>query len=106
MGIFDIFKKSSDEIRTVQVNLLDPNLGHTKHVWTIGEQIDRETVNKFSEDGNLYVSVAYLDGEPKMTVCKKPMWEELKTILGSMDQDANSSPVLRMLAEFEAEMKK
>ena len=105
MGIFDIFKKSSDE-KTVIANLLDPNDGHTQHVWTVGIEIDRETVDRLSERGNLYVVVAYVDGRQQMAVCKKSIWEGQKAAYDRIEKQLNDSPALRMLAEFRKNQEK
>jgi hypothetical protein len=62
----------------VIANILDPNHGVTQHKMVIGEQIDQDVVTRFSEDGQIYVMVAYEHGIPQHTICKKDLWLQAK----------------------------
>ena len=74
LGIFGKKVPSS-----VTAHILDPNTGYSKQTWTVGQQISREAVEKLSENGNIFVLVAYEAGTPKQTICRSDIWNMLKT---------------------------
>ena len=106
MGIFDIFTRKKPTQKNVIAHLLDPNKGYTTQEWTIGKDVDAETVTRFAQDKNLYIAIAYKNGEPVLTVCSRAMWENARKEFDAIDVQMNDSPSLRLLREFEKHQNK
>jgi len=64
--------------RVIGVHIMNTITGYEFRNWTIGEDISEDLVNRFSdpETGELYVIVAYVDGDPKTMVLQKSVYEE------------------------------
>jgi hypothetical protein len=85
MGMFDIFGKKPRPYSgsSVTAHILDPKKeGVTTQVWVIGNQIESSAVDKFCEDGNVYVVIFYELGIPKLKLCKKSDWNKVKSQFG------------------------
>ncbi len=60
----------------VRVHMLHVVHGYSEEWWTIGRDVDADTVRQFQDEaGDLYAITAFEDGEPKVAVLKKEIWE-------------------------------
>ena len=89
MNIFGIFGKRTTS--SVTAHILDPKIGYSKQTWRAGEQVPHETVEKFCEDGNIFVIVYYEAGTPKQMICKRDMWNQIKAHFDSVDKASQAS---------------
>lgn len=72
--------------KMIRVHMINPVSGTSVGYWTIGEDVDEETVNKFCdpETGDLYALTSFEKGEPKISVLKKDFWEKSKKLMDSI----------------------
>jgi len=77
-------KEIKDEM--IRVHMINPVSGDSIEHWTIGKDIDEETVNKFRdpETGDLYALTSFENGQPKRSVLKKDFWEKSKKLMDSI----------------------
>jgi hypothetical protein len=69
-----------------RVHILDPMHGLRVETWVVGEQVKRETYNKFKDqNGNIYMVVAYEKGEPNTMVVAKSMWVQVAQQFADID---------------------
>lgn len=74
-------------IDTVKVHILDPIRGYYFADWVVDENVHREDVEKFATPtGELYVVIAYEDGEPQTMLTKKEVWEQQRSIFHLIDK--------------------
>jgi hypothetical protein len=58
-------------VNTIKAHILDPNRGYYVADWEVDVDIAREDFDKFgTSTGELYVVIAYIDGEPKTMITK------------------------------------
>ena len=74
------------DIDAIRVHMIDPDKGYTIGHWIIGKDIDEDTVNKFRDKntGDLYAITYYENGEPKVSVMIKSLWDETKEKMDSI----------------------
>lgn len=82
MSFFGIFNKKAS---TVTAHIFDSNSGYSKEKWTVGQDVPRETTEKFSASGNLFVIVVHDAGMTKQIICKRDVWDEFKAKFDRMD---------------------
>lgn len=80
---FGIFGKKTPS--SVTAHILDPNTGYSTTTWTVGQQVTRETVEKLSEGGNIFVIIAYDAGIPKQLICRRDIWNQTKAQFESIE---------------------
>lgn len=74
-------------IPTVCVHILDPLIPEpTTAYYRIGEEITQEQVDKFldSKTQAIYALIVYSNGEPRMYLVIKPVWDETKRAMESV----------------------
>jgi hypothetical protein len=98
MSIFGIFGRKIPS--SVTAHILDPNTGYSKQTWTVGQHVPRETVEKLSEDGNIFVVVAYEAGTPKQMICRRDIWNQTKAQFESIEATGQAS-MRRIMDEIE-----
>lgn len=89
MSIFGIFGKKTPS--SVTAHILDPKTGYSKQTWTVGQHVQREAVEKFSERGNIFVIVVYEAGTPKQMICRRDVWNQTKAQFDSIDETGQAS---------------
>jgi len=88
------------EIDAVQAHILDPLKGYYVSNWRLGEDIDRETADKFAtENKQLYVAIAYEEGEPQTMVMKKEVWEKQKILFERIDSGKDYESEMRLFLD-------
>jgi hypothetical protein len=61
----------------VRVHMLHPSSGYSVEVWTVGTDVDAETVRQYQDEGgDIYAITAFKDGKPRVAVIRKDLWEE------------------------------
>jgi hypothetical protein len=74
---------------TCEVHIQDVMRGLRTEEWVIGEDIKRETYEKFKDgNGRLYAVIAYENGQPQMSVVAKVMWDQVAEQFGDMEEEA------------------
>jgi hypothetical protein len=70
----------------IRVHMINPVSGISVGYWTIGKDIDEATVNEFRdpETGDLYALTSFKNGEPKISVLRKDLWEKSKKLMDSV----------------------
>jgi hypothetical protein len=91
-----ISKKTFDElvaqgkikpVETVKAHVLDPIRGYYIADWVVDNDVHREDVEKFATpNGELYVVIAYMDGEPQTMLTKKEVWKKQRSIFDLIDK--------------------
>lgn len=76
MRLFGLF--GNKPLSSVTAHILDPNAGYSKQTWVVGQHVPREAVEELSEDGNIFVVVAYEAGKPKQMICRRDIWNQTK----------------------------
>jgi hypothetical protein len=72
-----------------EVYIHDSIRGTRVETWTVGEQVNEETYDKFKDrNGYLYVLVYYEKGEPNATFVAKPIWDRATELFADIDKDA------------------
>lgn len=89
MGVFGLFGKKVPS--SVTAHILDPNSGYTQQTWVVGQQIQRDAVEKFSDNGNLFVVVAYKAGVPSRMICRRDVWNQTKAQFDQIDAEGKDS---------------
>jgi hypothetical protein len=57
--------------------------GYSLQVWTVGTDVDPETVRTLRDkNGELYAFTYFEQGKPKIMVVKKEIWEQGRDELG------------------------
>ncbi|ODS29713.1 MAG: hypothetical protein SCARUB_05184 [Candidatus Scalindua rubra] len=102
-----VAKGTIKEIDVVQAHILDPIEGYYVANWAVGEDIDRETVQKFStDDKQIYISIAYEKGEPQTLVMKKEVWVKQKQLFDKIESGQEyQSDMESFLSDFEKKAK-
>src|SRR5437867_43725 len=67
-GIFKVVKLGS---QSVTAHILDPQTGYTQETWIAGTHIKLEDMEKWSENGNVFVLGYYDKGIPKSMICSR-----------------------------------
>ncbi len=95
------------EIDAVQAHILDPMEGYYVSNWVVGEDIERETVQKFATDNKqVYVSIAYEKGEPQTLVMKKEVWDKEKQLFDMIESGQDyQSDMESFLSDLEKKAK-
>jgi len=74
-------------VDTMKAHVLDPVRGYYIAEWVVDDDVHREDVEKFSTpNGELYVVIAYVDGEPQTVLTKKEAWEKQRSIFDLIDK--------------------
>ena len=82
----DMRKKGEiKDIPTIRVHMLHPS-GNSIQYWIIGKDIDEVSVSKFkdAETGDLYAMTHFENGEPKMSIMTKGIWEKTRKLMDSV----------------------
>ena len=83
-----------------KVHILDPVHGLRVETWVVGEQVKRETYDKFKDDnGNIHMVIAYERGEPSAMFVAKAMWVQVAQQFADIDVEAAAS-LEKMKREF------
>lgn len=79
-------KEIEEPTNSVKVHVLDPIKGYYIDAWIINEDIAKDDVDNFvTPEGELFVIIAYENGEPQTLIAKKEAWEKQRDILGMID---------------------
>ncbi|MDA0738193.1 MAG: hypothetical protein O3A59_04480 [Nitrospirae bacterium] len=78
-------------VETVVAHVLDPKTGYAKQTWRVGPDIESDTVKRLGENGEIFVVVAYEQGEPKTMVCKRAVWLQVKAQHDEIDRAGEES---------------
>lgn len=89
MTNFEIFGKKTPA--AVTAHILDPKFGYSKQTWAVGQHVSREAVEKLSEDGSIFVVVAYEAGTPKQVICRRDIWDQTKEQFGYIEATGQAS---------------
>jgi len=74
-------------VDTVKAHVLDPIRGYYLEDWVVDEDVHREDVEKFATPTReLYVVIAYEDGEPQTMLTKKEVWEKQRSVFDLIDK--------------------
>jgi hypothetical protein len=74
-------------VNTVKAHVLDPIRGYYIADWLVDDDVHREDVEKFATpSGELYVVIAYVDGEPRTMLTKKEVWEKQRSIFDLIEK--------------------
>lgn len=65
MSFFGLFGKNAPP--SVTAHILDPKIGYSTETWTVGQDVQREAVEKLAESGNLFVVVVLRGRHAKAT---------------------------------------
>lgn len=75
----------------ITAHILDPNTGYTQQTWTVGQDVQQDVAEKFSENGNLFVVVLYEAGTPKRIICRREVWNKTKAQHDQIDSAGQDS---------------
>jgi len=82
-----VVKGKIKHVDPVKAHVLDPIRGYYVADWVLDEDVPREDVEKFATPtGELYVIIAYEDGEPHTMLTKKEVWEKQRSIYDLIDK--------------------
>lgn len=84
-GVFKVVKLSS---QSVTAHILDPKTGYTQETWIAGTDITLEDIEKWSENGNVFVLGYYDKGIPKSMICSRAIWNDTKANYDQADRDS------------------
>jgi hypothetical protein len=83
---------ASQTTESCRVHILDAIHGLRVETWSVGEQIKRETYDKFKDrNGNIHMVVAYEKGEPNATFVAKTMWDQVAQQFAAIDREASAA---------------
>jgi hypothetical protein len=71
-----------------RVHILDAKQAgvHTE-IWNIGERVTRKTYETFTDNnGELHVLIAYENGEPRLSVVQKIIWDQAAELFATMEE--------------------
>jgi len=94
MSLFGILGKKPPS--SVTAHILDPKTGYSTQIWTVGQHVTREDVEELSEDGNVFVVVAYVQGQPKSVICKRTIWLQVKAQHDAIDRKQKKKSFFRV----------
>lgn len=78
-------------VETVVAHVLDPIAGYTKQMWRVGSDIEADTVKELGENGEIFIIVAYEQGEPKTMVCDRALWLRVKAQDDEVDRSGEEA---------------
>jgi hypothetical protein len=78
-------------VEKVIAHVLDPNSGYTKQTWQVGINIEAETVKRMGENGEIFIVIAYEQGEAKTLLCKRDAWILVKAQHDAIDRGEGAS---------------
>jgi len=79
-------------LKFCKVHVLDAIRGLRVENWTLGEQVSRETYDKFKDqNGHLYMVVAYEKGEPQAAFAVKATWDQVDQQFKDIEVEATKS---------------
>lgn len=84
MSLFDRFKKAPKKLTA---HILEPDSGYTTQDWEVGIHISEEDASRLSDQNNLYVIISTENGERKMGMLPKEVWELAKAEYDEIDQE-------------------
>lgn len=84
----NIFGRSKPQ--SVVAHVLHPDKGYVRQTYVVGRHVSVDTVNRFAENGNLYIIVHLEKGEPKIIACKRALWEQAKAQYDQIDKDGKA----------------
>jgi hypothetical protein len=93
------FKNKLARDVSVIAHILDPNTGYTQQTWIVGQHVQEDVADKFSENGNLFVVVHYETGSPKQAICRRDIWNKTKAQYDQIDGSSQDS-VSRIMDEL------
>jgi len=70
----------------VTAHIFDPKTGYSKQTWRVGEQVPHGTVEKFCEDGNIFVIVYYVGDTPHQMIRRRDNWNQFKAHFDSISE--------------------
>ena len=83
-----IFGRSKPQ--SVVAHVLHPNKGYVRQTYVVGQHVGVDTVNRFAENGHLYIVVHLEKGEPKIMACQRAVWEEAKAQYDQIDKEGKA----------------
>ena len=85
------FRNKLTRDANITAHILDPNTGYTQQTWTVGQDVQQDVAEKFSENGNLFVVVLYEAGIPKRIICRREAWNQTKAQHDQIDSAGQDS---------------
>lgn len=100
MGLFSFLSGKLSSPSTVTAHILDPNVGYTQQQWVVGEQVGEDTVRQLGDGENVFVVVAYEAGQAKRVICKREIWNQVKSQFDGIDR-AGAESMRRAMDELD-----
>lgn len=82
---------SNEDPSTVVAHIIDPKSGYVKQQWTVGKHVEKETVRRLGDNGNVFVVVGYEAGNAKHVICKREIWNQVKAQFNGIDKVGSES---------------
>lgn len=83
--------KNSRPNESVTAHVLNPNFGYKRMTWRVGKEISQESIDKFADNGNVFIVVVYRSGNPSSFFCKREGWLNVLRQFQAIDAESRAS---------------
>jgi len=75
---------------SVTAHVLNPNFGYKRMQWRAGKEISQESIDKFADNGNVFIVVVYRGGDPVSFFCKREVWLNVLRQFQAIDSESGA----------------